>query len=503
MKTNRVITKYENKHPLVNDIALYNTRTRSLNAEDDPALGDLRMHKDQMERASSKVLQRESWRLPHTDEYNPYLPISDTNKPPVGYNDGGRILDERMIWHTRDRPYTLESDRAQQARALQPNNNPEIIERNRRQHESDDAFLRRSKKNRWVEDKMSYINRPRTIEYKIDSKPTKTIMQNVIAERVPLNVNDPNNLVKDYQGHYSPEYQRENLINDNQRTENIESFEPKGGLKSTIDMITSFFSGLLNRQKLKNDEIIDMNYDEKLNDFDLIEPIDTKERMYYKPNHVHVMKQGDIETSFPDENYDNTAVAYKTLDPTGVTRTNIILDRFGRGDAKIIIIQKREQDSIFINDGRQIGDDYVVMEIPIEQIDKKFRNKIISLNMDTERDKALKLEYNDFVQFNEILEQHPDMQKRLKKEQLYSNVRGKDLEMEFENNSTFVDHNVYSVENRRSKINKHNRIGIHENYDMHAVELPIEVKRNEVRNADLEKYNSRNKGIIKGKFDKN
>ena len=56
--TNRVLTKYENKGGHSMNIALYNTRTHALNAEDVPSLSNNNLHKDQMERARGKIQQR-------------------------------------------------------------------------------------------------------------------------------------------------------------------------------------------------------------------------------------------------------------------------------------------------------------------------------------------------------------------------------------------------------------------------------------------------------------
>ena len=98
----KVLNKYENKENFNMDIALYNTRTHSLNAEDTPGLDNLQIHKSQMERARSKIQQRYEDYIPqensnsgvfNADIYNPGLPISSTNQPTQTYSAG--FVDER------------------------------------------------------------------------------------------------------------------------------------------------------------------------------------------------------------------------------------------------------------------------------------------------------------------------------------------------------------------------------------------------------------------------
>ena len=116
-KTNRCLTKYENKASNMNDIALYDTRVYDLNAQNVPTLADNVLHKNQMERARGKIQQAHTDMLPsfgtsdaNGSYYNPNLPISETNKPPP--NMKPTLIDERMTYHTNERPWNYESDRA-------------------------------------------------------------------------------------------------------------------------------------------------------------------------------------------------------------------------------------------------------------------------------------------------------------------------------------------------------------------------------------------------------
>ena len=564
-KTNRTLTKYENQNPQLNDIALYNIRNHSLNAEDVPGMY-MKLHNEQIETSRSKVRQKETWRLPAENNFNPYLPISETNKPPENYgtygekNDAGRIIDERMIWHTADKQYTLPSDRQQQAMTLHPSNNAEILERNRRQKESDDIFLKRGKQNRWVEDRMKYHNESNQPWYQKDETTTKlskpTEVETFGKNRHVVDPNDIKNRIKESQGGYISDYERKLMEMNEQkyRTMNLdydkEAFgdtetditHKKGALQIAVDSVSSFFSSLFNRQKQNKPEDFDFDnldeldkkyisntilaQDRMMDELPLMtteEKYKNKERLTYKPDHVHVMKTGEINTIFPDDNFDNTIVTntadtYKTLDPTGtdIVRTNVLLDRYGRGDAKLIIVQKRVDESVFINDGMEMGDDYIVVELPIENITKKFRDKIIKNNLDTDRSQPLKLEYEDFVKMNEYIEQHPDKQRRVKRDQLNEKMR-KNVEEEFENiGSSFIDHKVYNnlAENKRSKLtNKRQRMGVAldldtnlKNIEAFATSVSNSLRSSDksanYRNTDLSKQNTRRIGVTKGRFDK-
>ena len=508
-KTNRCLTKYENKYPNTTDIALYDTRNHDLNATDIPGLENNVLYKQQLESARNKIQQA------HTDlysaygdfngtEYNPFLPISETNKPPSSsqQNQYPILTDERMQYHTNERPWNYESDRANIAYDLQ--RSPEIIERNRRQQESDDAFLHRVKKNRWVEPKMAYMDRQYDPHYSIDEYTKKQIDKNnadrittlspirtteaFVQSRNGFDETDMNHLNAEIYGNFQPEYSRDMkaAYDANNLKSRIEQFYPndtfadilskvKGSFTNASsyisDTITSFFGWNSNGNKyqsssssLQQNKDSHLTYDsdgsitynsEKYN-VPLHAEVNTlpfernqesgTERFFYKPDHVLLVKNGEIPDVFPDENRDYTAVSFVQGDPlnTGLIRTIVLKD-----DSKYKIIQKRAEDAIFSGDNRPYGEDFVTIEIPINMIDEKIRDRIKKNNMDTKRDKVLELTYDDFVAFSDFIVEHPEVQQRLSFSDLHQRVRtnkyDSDIISNFEGRKTFVDEKVYAV----------------------------------------------------------
>ena len=92
-KTNRCLTKYENRAPNMSDIALYDTHIYDINAQNIPGLENNTLQKNLLERARGKIQQAHtdlfassvSSSSSSTSTYNPYLPISPTNQPPSNY----------------------------------------------------------------------------------------------------------------------------------------------------------------------------------------------------------------------------------------------------------------------------------------------------------------------------------------------------------------------------------------------------------------------------------
>ena len=543
-KTNRCLTKYENKNPNMNDIALYDTRIYDLNASNVPRLADNVIYKNQMERARSKIQQAHTDLLPAFDMtnspslssslssgsftgngtyYNPNLPISETNKPPPNLTP--TLTDERISYHTNERPWNYESDRANIAYDLQ--RSPEIIERNRRQHEADDALFRRTKKNRWIEPKMAYMNRPYDPTYSIDEyikkqseKDNERITLSPIHAKeafaqsrsgssnpIGFDETDMNHLNKEIYGTFQQDYSRRmnELYERETLKSRLEQFQPnsdsslpaKGSfLTNTASYITNTITSFFNWNSNGNSPLSPLtSLLSHLNSHITYSPdgsitykdnaplpaeVNTTleqtlpERFYYKPDHVLVVKNGDIPDVFPDENYDYTAVSLVQSDPlnTGLVRTIVIKD-----DSKFKIIQKRAEDAIFTGDNRPYGEDFVSITIPIEYIDEKVRERIKKNNLDTKRDKVIELTYNDFIAFSDFIVNHPEVQERMKFSDLQKKVRGNKYDLDiinnFEGKKVFMDDKVYSVirsDNTRTKQIKSNTGRIDKDQSLSSVE---------------------------------
>lgn len=485
-RRNTCLTKYANHAPNMTDIALYDTRVHDLNATDVPALADNGLHKNLMETARSKVLQSNMDLLQsQMPTYNPFLPVSETNKPTT--NIKSAAMDERLNWHTNERPWNYESDRANIAFDLQ--RSPHIKERNDRQREADDALFNRHHVNRYNEAKMAYMDRSHDPDYNIDEymkhqsskdnerhalTPIHT-KEAFINSRNGFNETDSNKLVKDVYGTFQPIYARKmNEMYDREILKSrMEQFSPNAiedytsikGLMNNVtshitETIKSFFGwndygskSSLHREdgRVYIDADGSVMFDESRSCTPLPVEVNTSfdnmtERYHYKPSHMLVVRDGNVPAYYPDENVDYTAVSFMQSDPlnTGIIRTIVMLD-----GAKFKIIQKRANDGIFTGDNKPYGDDYVIAELPVTMIDEKMRERIRKNNMDSKRDKVLELTYNDFVAFSDYLVKHPEVQQRIKHSDLHQRVRtnkyDSDIITNFEGRKTFMDDKVYAV----------------------------------------------------------
>lgn len=500
---NRVLSKYENNNPGNNNIALYDTRIYDLNGTNVPALADNQMQKNLMNRAESKIRfknedlllssVRGSKNASNGWDYNPYLPVSPTNQPPP--QAGPIALDDRQLHHTAERQWNYASDRANIAYDLQ--RSEWIKERNRRQHEADDALFHRTKKDRWVEPKQAYRDRQHRPNYSlanssIDNR--QAITEPFIASRVGFDENDINHLANDVYGSFMPDYTRgmEDIYDTELLTSRMEQYEPsqaKGTVVTATDYITKTISNFFGWNQggareqfpsidtnLEYDEDGSLKYHFDPNlDFSAsssrIEQFTSgiDERFYFKPDHMLVVKDGNLVETYPDEDFSYTAVCSVTSDPlqTGLVRSIAVID-----DGKFIFAQKRAEDSIFDGDHLPVGDDLIVVELPVSALDHKFRERIKKYNVATKRDKVIELTYEDFIQFSDWVVKHPEVQKRLKKEQLHQRVRtnkyDSDIISNFEGKKMFVDEKVYSglADNMRQRMMQHQKGRVDKDIDV-------------------------------------
>lgn len=608
---NRVISKYENRHRNMGDIALYDTHVHDLNASE--RLGP-RMHNDAMERARSKVLQRHTDMYLNYDDgdtfadnsgayvsgmtmskfdnkqeaslqkviasgdvdslireqmkegfkknpgghftsgskstngftYNPYLPLSETNKPPVRKTPTGEVVmpavvtDERLQWHTNERPWNYESDRANIAFDLQ--RSQEIIDRNLRQQEADDALLHRARKDRWVEDKMAYRGRsvdPSAVPYKLTNKDKKLAsnqnerkteksdarkLEEFTRTRAALvspthsgyDVHDMNHVNKDVYGTHNPDYAREmhkNFPVNNVATRRVEQTpeNAKGIVREAFGFVTDGFKKLLGiRTKdpsgsdprsryqgqgdvaTQNQQIGDVYVD--------LPPADGtggRERFTNKSNHILLVRDGQTIQEFPDEFSDALGSTHVTADElTGLTRTMVMKE-----GNKFIVLQKHDQDKIFTGDGRRYGEDLIAVELPVASLPVEVREKIRKQNLDNPRSKILDLTYEDFIAFSDYLVKHIDQAERVKLGQLYLRVRtndyDRDLLTNFEGKRTFMDDRVVNPvptgNFRMHNPTEHPRID-KQDYGYNAMETYTAPVRKNVRNTQHTQLTGRTGG---------
>lgn len=512
-KTNRVLSKYENHNPITMDIALYNTRTHSLNAEDVPGLDNLQLHKSQMERARSKVKQRYEDYIPQVnsnqnvfngDIYNPQLPISETNQPQIPYSAG--FVDERLEYFTNGREFRYPSDIANNAYNLQ--RSPEILERNRRQAEADDALYNRHQKPRWVEPKQAYRDRGFLPTYSFDeftkqdaSKSNQRQVGNV--ERETFNtvirsqkVHDPESLNKIrpiVNQSFEPQFNHQQIqqglkrFNDNKdplskKTHVVnEAFEPLNTKSGFFTNLASMFyttvaeslKSIFNSEpKQPQHPLINSrsNYDnnghrvqcqimDNPNVYDSVFE-QYKEKFGYKPQHLLIVRDGMIPAVYPDEDYSNTAPVFITKDPfgNGIIRTICIFE-----DNKFKLLQKYQSDAVFNGDDKRVGDDYIISEIPIEALPTQMKERIKQQNFDTKRDKTLDLTYDDFIAFSDYVVKHINTTDRVSFADIWRKIRGNKFDEEivnsFDGRKVLVDESAVqlaSTDNR--KLRAHDEI---------------------------------------------
>lgn len=479
---NRVLSKYENNNPGNNNIALYDTHVFDMNMTNVPAFAHNELQKSLQERAKNKIkfknedllYARGSKNASNGWDYNPYLPESPTNQRPTNLTPV--TLDERLIYHTSERPWNYESDRANIAYKLQ--RSEMIKERNQRQHEADDELFHRTKKDRWVEPKQVYRELHTPLDFylteenkraasKQNDRKSIDVTEAFATSRVGFDANDINHLHNDIYGNFMPDYDRhmKDVYEEDLIKARIEQFNtdvtPKGMITTAADFITktitNFFGWNQNgaREYLTSDDNLEYDEDGSLKyhyshdqDFSAdnarVEQFSgIQERYYYKPDHMLVVKDGNLVETYPDEDFSYTAVSVITQSPVGLVRSIALVD-----DGKVIFAQKRANDSIFDGDHLPIGDDLIIAELPIENLDRKLRERIRKYNTGTKRDKVIELTYDDFIQFSEWVVKHPEVQKRLKKEKLHQRVRANDYDADivnnFEGKKTFVDEKVYA-----------------------------------------------------------
>lgn len=489
-QTSRVLQKYENMNPRPNDVALYNTKNMytQLNAEE--KIGTYL--RDQLDiRTREKILQStaahncsgynyaydlKSGNLTTTmpeagngTAFNPLLPYSNNNQPHVGM--APEYVDRRMEHKTPERAWTTESDRIRIAADLQRSS--EIIERNRRQEETDRKLLHRALIPNRTEPKLAYETRAYDPRFSLDEYVTRSagtfserraLSDNQAREafahsRIEFDEATSSKLREEIDTTFSTSYNRhqkqvlQNEISKSrieQFNPDIHSMKPKGFFETMVGVVHDSVSSILFTKKHSADYDVRLQYDGGEDMFRALDSgVETEfealpERYYYKPDHYVMMKTGDIPDVFPDDIPGETAYMHIAKDPVGhgIVRTIVVHNK-----DYISVIQKRAGDNIFGVDNMPYGDDCIEMEIPLEYFNKTFRDKI-SLNQTNDRARVVELEYNDFAMFNEILESNMELQTRLKPVEFKRKLRDigytNDVFTEYENKKSFVDETVYS-----------------------------------------------------------
>lgn len=562
------LTKYENKYPFSNDIALYDLK---INRENSPYFNSILQNQQLAEKAKQTIQMKNSDRLYTNDErynnagngstYNPYLPESATNMKPKYMKP--QQIDDRMLYHTIDKEWNYEADRAKIADDLRHSDH--IKERNKLQHEADSALFKWAHVDRNYEPKQEYRNIQPTSKYylsddeKIQSSKQndrnmisdQKIVESFSSSRKLIDTDDVNKRIADIEGAYGGGFDRnisknfmlENLASRVEQFSNYEANEDKiknnktSLLSSMADYITSTIVGAFSWNEHKNREIntsgyYDTNdlrsdnrlkYDEDgslLPNYDMnkistndniIEKFesDIKRSEYVKSDHMLVVKNGPNLEAYPDEDCDNTAVTFVMNDPTidmGLCRHMILFD-----NGKLLLVQKRANEAIFNGDNMPVNGDLLVIELPIEAIDYKVRDHIKRLNLGSKRDKILELTYDEFVMFRDYIVKHQDLQERLNTRWLSDKVRGnkydEDIVTNFEGKKTFTSDKVWNnlVDNARNPTPVHVRGRVDKGVDDFVVDgnkSPMDEINLKFESKPVNNVmSSRRIGVKRGQFD--
>lgn len=499
--------------------------------------------------------------------YNPNLPESETNKRPESF--GPSQKDERLhAYHTNDREYNYEHDRAIIADNLR--RSEDLKERNARQLEADSALNHWAHHDRNYEPKQEYRHIQPTSQYRLSeddvARASKQNDRNVAPEfkqkeafvnsrTHEFDANDINHLTDAIDRSYSPDIDRQQTVdflqaNLRQRIEQFstdESVANAHGNSSTniverfADYISDVVLGAFGWNKNKDrsvetasesftnvkerassahlakfdsdgsirvDYVVSQNTETDNSDLSTLKTFNSglSKNQYDRREHMLVVKNGELIDAYPDEDNSYTAVSFIDEDPlvqNGFNRHIIMLD-----GGKLTIIQKRAEEAIF--QGEKLGDDVLVIELPIEAVDYKVRERLFKLNTGTKRDKVLELTYDDFVLFRDYIVKHPELQERLKVEQLHFRVRGntydEDIIHNFEGRKTFTSDAVYNAlaANAREHLIQHRKGRVEkpiESAGIDSTQTPIQrnIKRESLKPPQLSI--PRIVGVKRGQFD--
>lgn len=503
----RVLTKYENmSNGDNNNIALYDPRqelddyTKLKMAKELKTVAESRVRLQQLQGthdlngvpfAASPASHHDSQFNGNANgnangwSYNPNLPESETNVRP---KNKPHAVDIRAHRNTTEREWNYESDRAKIAYDLQRSEH--IRDRNEAQKQADAALFNRAYNDRYVESRQPYRGRTDTRGYTIENNTSGAPSRRSFKDHPEAFVNtrklDSSKYVADgYDKEYTSAWNKELGKTYDQQMQNsrIEGFSKRyveNGASYIADTIKTFFGWGPVRETYDSDKDMHRrkldveNFKEAIinsdvgNDFN----VGLTSRDYYKPNHMMVVKNGDLVESYPETEYNNVAAANVTSDvDTGLTRSVALFT-----DDKLLFVQERAANAIFDGDNMAIGDDVLVTEIPVEALDTSMREHIRAKRMGTNRDKVVELTYEEFEALSDYVANDPSLQHRESRQQLHSRTRTSDYDKSiienFDGHTTFVDETVVTgvANGARKRAFNHTKGRVEKQYSEEFVE---------------------------------
>lgn len=487
------------------DIALYDTRNMSLNDQYHigntlpDRLTDLKNNKISTPNAWMKDyavvknnLEKDNYNLckGYNDEptlncensgsYNPNLPTSEYNIP-----SQLDILspDERLreSQQTSQRPFMTENGQFYEMMKLR--NNPEIVERNKRQVKADLAFKKEGelRQPRWNECKQEYRRNEKQKEYFVDSNNGEYHESQMnkyndrnISQFKDDNIKDIEERIKIINNNAKYNGADDRLEINNKIYSNVKNHQKHDDIdkKSAIDIIgnaiTEFFTPHKQKEYKVEQNISSRNPTNGENNVKL--GIDTdfcaiKKPIYNKGNHIYMMKNGDMLEVYPDETASRLAPLFINVDPISKREIRTFATK---NNEYLYIIQKRDSNDISEVDGNSWENDYVAVQIPFNELSPEFRKKIEinNTNNNDRNGKILNLNYEDYIKMTQWVQDNPDAWYRLKQQTVYEHLRGnqydKEIGINFEPREVILTPEVVTESRDRIRTKQqmfsHNRI---------------------------------------------
>ena len=411
-------------------------------------------------------------------DYDSQLMASDTNVPiPM---IGNPSPDERLrqSQQSYQREFRDENGKITEAQRLR--NSSDIRDRNRRQLESDMLMKRTGalKQPRWSELNQPYhnVNERKRITL-IDDKTQENFTPS--AER---RQDFKENLTKDGQLHIDEQQLEVKKYDYNQGKNERTQYETinKSQIQqlNNIDDQTNFLNKLgdtilesigakKNKQKIIQNPRVEndmyTNYQKCEDPFAAYNNPGVQKQLYNKGNHLFMIKNGEVLDAFPEDNLIFQAPLMVTMDE--VTKKPI--RTFATANNKYLyIIQKRDQDDIFYRDGDTWNDDYLMVEIPINELTPTYRRRIEQHFNDSERKTGKIIEFtaDELQQLADYVDENVNEQLRIKQKTIYDHIRGhqydQEIALNFDSRNVFLSPELVNANRetlRREKQQVHQR----------------------------------------------
>lgn len=396
------------------------------------------------------------------DVYNPMLPTSETNERPY---DLPAIMDERIERKRNERPYLYESEqmalnlnvaksdevkrkRQMQTDMLEVNRNGNGVSRlkyDRRMHpevaystedESEIKEVNRLKGSELNPYNKTDIIPKRNAYDESDSKHLHEINSANVKDEVKNDMNGTR--LQEISAASELKIHRDKSENKQQKNEGV------------MQTIVEKFKNLIGLERQDPVKIVKRgSFETHKNDLELEMTTERFQTIARNTNHVKLCNVRGVDKPIVmngDDEYSNMAAGIITLDKTVADDFKIVKTVAYVQDGQFIIMQKLENDRVFMGDMNEVNDDLLVLTVPEEDLDKDFRHRIDQLNpYKNKRAQVLNLTYNDYVQVTNFAENNQTRQERLSVNTAFDNVRGFNYERDIlngghdEDGSTFID----------------------------------------------------------------